>query len=167
MKKIIFCVLGLIYVIITILITIFLLSYNDYNLAEIGNNTYFVAKNNGENYNKGDLLLINNTNSLNVTKGKKIFYYNAYKAPIRVDINEIVEVEKVNENETTYLLDNDAYISSEYVIGDTENVKIYPLFGYVLGALESTWGYLVFIVLPLLVGFVWEVYSIIKEIKKK
>lgn len=167
MKKIVWSILGLVYILITVMITIFLLAHNDYNLAEIGDNTYFVIKNDNEKYDKGDLLLIDHTKSNNIAIGKDIFYYNTYTDSMKVDIAKIVDVEVISSKETTYLLDNDAYISSEYVIGSMDDVRIVPILGYIVGALESTWGYLLFIVLPLFLMFVFEIYSIVKEVREK
>ena len=73
MKKIVLSILGLVYIVITVFITIFLLAHNDYNLAEIGDNTYFVMRRDNEKYNAGDLLLINHTNSNNIEANKDIF----------------------------------------------------------------------------------------------
>ena len=86
---------------------------------------------------------------------------------MKVDMAKIVEVEKISDKETTYLLDNDAYISSEYVIGSTDMVKVIPVLGYFVLTLESTWGYLLFIVLPLFLMFVFEIYSIVREVREK
>ncbi len=167
MKKIVLSILGLVYIVITVFITIFLLAHNDYNLAEIGDNTYFVIRRDNEKYNAGDLLLINHTNSNNIEANKDIFYYNTYAESMKVDMAKIVEVEKISDKETTYLLDNDAYISSEYVIGSTDMVKVIPVLGYFVLTLESTWGYLLFIVLPLFLMFVFEIYSIVREVREK
>ncbi len=167
MKKITLYLLGIIYIILTAVITVFLLSKNEYNLTEINDNTYYVVTNDNKKYNKGDLLLINHNNSNKISKGKYIFYYNTYTKKMQVDIAKIKETEIISETETTYLLDNDAYISSEYVIGSTDLVKVVPIIGYLIMILESTWGYLIFIVLPLFIMFLYEIHSIIKETRKK
>lgn len=167
MKKITLYLLGIIYIILTAVITVFLLSKNEYNLTEINDNTYYVVTNDNKKYNKGDLLLINHNNSNKISKGKYIFYYNTYTKKMQVDIAKIKETEIISETETTYLLDNDAYISSEYVIGSTDLVKVVPIVGYLIMILESTWGYLIFIVLPLFIMFLYEIHSIIKETRKK
>ncbi len=167
MKKISLYIFGIIYIIITAVMTIFLLSKNEYNVTEINDNTYYIVTKKNLKYNKGDLLLIKNESPNKIETDKYIFYYNTYAKNMQVDIAKIVEVEKITETETTYLLDNDAYISSEYVIGSTDTVKIVPLVGYIIMVLESTWGYLLFIVLPLFILFLLEMRSIIKETRKK
>ena len=166
MKKIVFELLTVFYLIIAIFTTAFLLSYNTYNIAETENKTYYVAKNNNKEYHYGDLIIINHKNKDNLKKNEYIFYYNTHKKMI-VGFKKIKAVEKITKNETTCLLDNDNYISSEYVIGSLNNTDIIPVIGYPILLFTSTWGYLIFIVLPLFCLFIYEIKEVAKEAKRK
>ena len=58
-------------------------------------------------------------------------------------------------------------LSSENILGTINNTTRYPLLGNVYNILTSKWGYPIIIILPMLVAFIYEVYEIAKEIKKK
>ena len=62
---------------------------------------------------------------------------------------------------------NKETISEKLLIGKDENVKVIPALGYVFGILKSRIGYLCIVVLPILVGFVYELFVVGKELKNK
>ena len=53
-----------------------------------------------------------------------------------------------------------------YVIGNTEGVTVIPKLGTVLGILESKWGFLILIVFPSLLAFIYEITVVFAEIKE-
>ena len=63
-------------------------------------------------------------------------------------------------------MDNGSIISSEYVIGKENASKEYAVVGAIYNVLTSRWGYLFIIILPMLMAFVYEIYEIIREIKR-
>ena len=42
---------------------------------------------------------------------------------------------------------------------------VIPVLGSILSLLESRWGYLCVIILPILIAFLYEIYSIVRELK--
>ena len=64
MRKAVRYILSSLYILLAIFMTIFLLSKNKYNLAEIGNNTLVIIDQNNELYRSGDLLLIKKQNNI-------------------------------------------------------------------------------------------------------
>ena len=62
---------------------------------------------------------------------------------------------------------NKETISNKFVIGVDDQVRVVPVLGAVLNVLESRWGYLCFVVLPILVAFVYEIVHISREVKRK
>ena len=59
MKKIVLWIIAVIYLVVSILMTSYLLHYNDYNLAEYGSKTYVTLDKDLGEYKKGSLLAIN------------------------------------------------------------------------------------------------------------
>ena len=65
MKKVVFNIFICIYVVITILVTYVLLSYNEHNVAEF-NKFYLISD-------KSDLVVINKDDNINI--GDNVYYY--------------------------------------------------------------------------------------------
>lgn len=167
MKRIGLSITLIIYTILAVFITICLLAYNEYNVTEIGKYSLVKAEKDFNNYQKGSLLLIDNTKVNKVKKGDYLFFYNAYETEKDVILKRVKAIEEVNKKEKTFIFEDDSYISSEYAIGTTKNTKAIGFIGTILLVLESKAGYLCLVILPLLVLFIYEIYSIIQEIKRK
>ena len=78
MKRGIGAVLFVLYSIIAITVTVLLLSYNDYNISQIGGYTVYIVKDDSlePKYEKGSILLIEETSDKHVKEGDEIFLYN-------------------------------------------------------------------------------------------
>ena len=83
-----------------------------------------------------------------------------------MSLGKVVNVEKIDKSVTTYTLDNDKALNDDSIIGSVKNTKKYSTLGSIYSTLTSKWGYLIIIILPMLTAFIYEVYEIIKEIKK-
>ena len=83
-----------------------------------------------------------------------------------MSLGKVVNVEKIDKSVTTYTLDNDKALNDDSIIGSVKNTKKYSALGSIYSTLTSKWGYLIIIILPMLTAFIYEVYEIIKEIKK-
>ena len=77
----------------------------------------------------------------------------------------VINKEVVNDKETTFVMDGEYPISSEYVIGKASTSKSYAKLGSVLNVLESRYGFLFIIIFPILIIFIYEIYAAIKEFK--
>lgn len=167
MKKIVVGTIFVIYIIITLFVTICLINYNQFGFTEFGNKVIILAgKANLKDYKKSDLLLITKSKTSDYKVDDEVFYYASVDKKIQVNKKEIVKIEPINKSEKNIIFENDN-ISSDYVIGKKENTKVFPLIGYVLMALTSKKGYLFGIILPVFLIFIYETYSIFVEIKKK
>ena len=62
---------------------------------------------------------------------------------------------------------NGETVSTKLIIGKDENIRVVPVLGSIMNVLESRYGYLCLIVLPILVVFIYELYTIVKEMKRK
>ena len=166
MKKIIGNIKFIIYAIIAVFVTICLLSYNEFKVTEFGE-TSLVLIDNEElqpNYNKGDLVIVNR--DTRIRENDSIFFYNTSADKVEITVANVTNVEKVSNFEYTYTLEGNMIISSEYVIGNTEGVTVIPKLGTVLGILESKWGFLILIVFPSLLAFIYEITVVFAEIKE-
>ena len=172
MKKVISNLIFIIYLIIAILITVCLLSYNDYKITEFGKTSLIIIsdKKMQPDFNKGDLVIVEKSAD-DIKAGEKAFYYDTYTKQIKVKLGTIEDVNKESESQITYVVDDGEHmISSEYVIGSAETAKVMPKVGTILKIVESKWGFLFLIVFPALLAFVNQamvVASGIKEAKKE
>lgn len=167
-KKIIIGLLLTVYLVVAVFLTACLLTYNDYKISVFGDKSFVIVKNNDfePDYKKGTLLIITKNDNDDIKVNDEIFFYNTYKNQISVSHSKVVKVEKVHETETTYTLDGNFPISSDYVIGKADTTKVINNVGTYMSALESRWGFLFMIVLPISVLFIYEIYVIVKEIAR-
>ena len=156
MKKIVFNIFIGVYLITTILITYVLLSYNKYNIAEFNNSYLFADKSNDKNK-LISIVAINKDD--NIKNGDDIYYYGN---------NGKIKIGKVNSiSDDVYTLDNEYALDKDSVLGNKNKAKSYAILGSIYSILTSKWGYLFIIIFPMLIAFVYEIYEIVKEIKKK
>lgn len=165
MKKVLRNVLFVVYVVIAAFVTICLLSYNEMKTTQFGTYSLVIVDSNklGEGYNKGDLLIVDNSEA--IIKGEKVFFYQKGDREINISIGKVENVERVTETEYTYTLEGELKISGEYVLGSTRTTSAIPKLGTVLGILESKWGFLFLIVLPALILFLYQIMVVISEAK--
>lgn len=165
MKKILSNILFIVYVVIAVLVTVCLLSYNDFKVTEFGDYSLVIITDDEmePNYKKGDLVIINKQDD--IITGRKAFFYNTYDRKIEIKLGTIVGAEKVTSTETTYTLEGDRKISGEYVLGPSETAQVISGVGTVLGVLESKWGFLFIIVLPALLAFIYQISVVVSDIR--
>ena len=159
-----------IYLIIVIILTVFLLNYNDYNITVLGNKTYIpITDKNLGGYKKGDLLVVEKTSNEDININDMVFFYETDTAKKEVNINlgRVINKKEITETETTYTMEGNVEFSSDYIIGSEKNTKAYNGLGGVLSFLESRWIFLTFVVLPILFIFLYEIYAIALEVKKQ
>ncbi len=159
-----------IYLIIVIILTVFLLNYNDYNVTQLGNKTYIplTDENLGE-YKKGDLLVVKKTPNRDIQINDSVFFYetDTVKKEVNINLGRVINKRDITEEETTFTMEGNVDFSSEYVIGSTNDTKVYSGVGAVLAFLESRWIFLTFVVLPILFIFLYEIYTIAMEVKSQ
>lgn len=167
MKKVLGTILFVVYAIIAITVTVLLLSYNDYNNSQIGGYTiYIVADDSLEpTYKQGSILLIKETNDRNVQVGDEIFMYKVLNSSEYEVISTTLQGKTQQGSHTVYIVDNEERYASEYFIGKVEDTIVIEGWGYILGLLESRWGYLFCIVVVSLLLFLQEVFELVMEIK--
>lgn len=99
----------------------------------------------------------------NIKEKNQIIYYNFYTNKNKILDGKVLSLEKTNEHETTYVLDNGRFVSSSYLISNKENCLVIPILGYIFFILTSTWGYLIFATIPTLILFIYQLHKLIED----
>lgn len=155
MKKIVKLSLIVIYSLVVVLTTGYLLTFNEYNISEIGNKT--ILTNQLDGFKKNSLIIINKSKA---TVDDEVIFYDSYKG-YKISKNKVTTV--YNNDKDTYLLENGQYLSSDLLIGTVNNTTAIPLVGGILGFVSSTAGYLMFVIIPILAVFGYEIHILKKE----
>lgn len=167
MKKIIYNTLIILYAIIAIVVTICLLSFNQYKVSEFDSTTVLIINTNNlkeKGFNKGDLVLVDTTQKQE--PGEDIFFHATSelgKTTIDIQTLKDKQVSAVT-GETTYVLE-DKEIPSNLAIGPTKNSTRIAKLGTILSILESKWGFLILIVFPSLLAFLYELWEFIANVR--
>lgn len=157
-----------VYLVVAVFLTVCLLNYNKYHITELGRNSLIIVSDDDlePKYVKNDLVVVYKNNNEDIKSGDYVFFYNAYQNQVSVNLGKIIKSTRVNEKEYTYTLEGNLEVSSQYVIGKSETSKAYSNMGLVLKVLESRLGFLLIIILPILVLFIYQIYAVILEIKR-
>lgn len=162
--------LGIAFFVFALSMTILLLTYNDYGLSQFGNKTLVLMTDQiySENYDKGDLIIVENrgfTKGLGyadkIEVGDELF-------AVRVDAYgnvfiEVGTVGKLYEDENAIAFENGSTFDIKFVLG--EAVESYSTIGGILSIITSKWGFLFLVLVPCFLIFIYEIYSLIVELK--
>lgn len=162
MKKIIFRVIICVYLLIAIMVTIFLLNYDEHRATKLGKNTLVNVERNVGNLSKYDLVIAKKQKGFN--EGDEIYYFEKVNGK---NIIKTSKIDSLNVKKNYVNLMNVETVKNKDILSKTSEVKSIAVLGGILSFLESKWGYLCFITLPIMLIFVFEIYSISKEINKK
>jgi len=157
-------VLIIVYVIV---ITSFILSRNKYNYTQFGDYTLvnidLLAEKNIKGVKSGDLLIVKNTNDID--KGDVIYYYAVREDSYIVKSNPILEVKSDSYNSLYTVSDGDNNtIASARVLG--KYASVHHKWGSVLSVLESKFGFLFLVLLPIMVVFIYQIYEFVLILKE-
>lgn len=170
MKKVLKIVLGVVisvYVIVAIFLTACLLNYNKYGQTEFKNSTLVIIDSDElkDYYKEGSLVVVKKTPIIDVKTGDYIFFYNTYGSQVSISYTDVEKVEKISDKEYSYILKGGKVLSSKNLIGKAETSKVYKGVGGTLKLLSSKLGFLLFIIFPILIAFVYEIYALVREFK--
>jgi len=169
MKKVLKIILGILvvpYVLMVIVLTIFLLNYNDYRLTELGDKTLLIVRDDElEGFKKGELVVIPRSENKDINPGDDIFFYEVYGPEFSIRLGRVESKQDDDQQMTTLRMPGEYDLLSSNVIGRVDDSTTYSGIGGVLSFLQSRWGFLFIVILPVLVAFIWGIYSFVKEIK--
>jgi len=169
MKRKLGAVLFVVYSIIAIAVTVLLLSYNEYNISEIGGYTVYILKDDSlePDYKEGSIVIMKSTNDRHVKVGDELFFYKVYNSTEFEIVNRTLENKTQQGRHIIYNVSggSETY-DTEYFIGKADDaIVIEGPWGTILSILESKWGYLFCIVIVSLLLFLQEVFDLIIEIR--
>ena len=162
-KKILIGIIGTAYFIFALIMTILLLNYNDYGVTQFGNKSLVIINDEiaSENYEKGDLVIVEGKRVDKIELGEEIFTY-------RIDSRGIPSIQvgivgDIYIEDDAIAFENGETYSMEFVAG--VGTESYEHLGTALSIIESQWGFLFIVLVPCFLIFIYEVYSLIVEIK--
>ena len=162
-KQILIGIIGTAYFIFALIMTILLLNFNDYGVTQFGTKSLVIINDEiaSENYEKGDLVIVESKKIDKIEVGEEIFTY-------RIDSKGIPSIQvgtvgDVYVEDEAISFENGETYSMEFVAG--VGTKSYEHIGTALSIIESQWGFLFIVLVPCFLIFIYEVYSLIVEIK--
>ena len=159
-----------IWAVIAVVTTICLLSQNEYGISEFGDTSLFVIDNRSlEEYGfkKNDIIIVTKGLENEYTEGSGVFYVSGNRETRSFINYSIIErVQRADGAEDSFYFQNDE-VSYGDILGLANGAKKMEKVGLALSLLESRWGFMFLIILPTLYAFVYEVYTIALEVKKK
>lgn len=167
MKRAVGTILFVIYAMIAILVTVLLLSFNEYNCSQIGGYTVYIVNDDSlePEYEEGSILLIKETSDKHVQVGDEIFLYKVINSQEYEFVNKTLKEKAQQGRHIVYEVEDGENYDSTYFVGKAEDTIVIKGWGRLLEFLESKWGYLFCIVVVSLLLFLQEVFDLIIEIK--
>ena len=162
-KKIFTTTLIVCFLAFTILMTVLVLNYNKYGSTQLGDTTLLIVKKefSSEEHKKGSLVVVESKLVKDYKVGEKVFTYHLDGqggANIQYGI-----VGSVNVEQDVITFKNGETYSSEFIMGVPQ--KTYSGIGTYLSIIESKWGFLFIILIPNFFLFIYQLYTLIIEIK--
>ncbi len=162
-KKVVLGIIGVLYFAFALVMTILLLNYNDYGVTQFGNTSLVIISDEvaNEKYDKGDLVIVELKKLEKLKVGDEIFAYRVdSKGAPHIQIGKIGEI--YEEDEAVSFENGETY-STDFIAGMAKDK--YPNWGTFLAIVESQWGFLFIVLVPCFLIFIYELYSLIIEIK--
>lgn len=162
-KSIFVTILGVIFFLFALSMTLLLLNYNDYGVTQFGDTSLILIKGDvsSENYTKGDLVIVEAKKLKDLEVGDELFTYNVAKDhSVSIDLGIIGEI---YTEEDAISFENGSTYSSEFIAGQA--TKIYHNVGTFISLVTSQWGFLFVVLVPGFLIFIYELYALIVEIK--
>ena len=162
-KKVVLGIIGILYFAFALVMTILLLNYNDYGVTQFGNASLVIINDEvaNEKYDKGDLVIVESKKLEKLKVGDEIFTYRVdSKGAPHIQIGKIGEI--YEEDEAISFKNGETY-STDFIAGMAK--EKHPKWGTFLAIVESQWGFLFIVLVPCFLIFIYEIYSLIVEIK--
>lgn len=165
--KILISIIEVLIIVYVIAITVSLLNKNKYGYTVFGDKTLVTINENNtaelDSFKKGDLVIIDKVTFNDVEVGDTLYYYDVANQTYILKTGVVKEKNGDNAS-AIYVMDDSKTLSSEKIVGEYNDVK-YSSFGKVLDILESRFGFLLLVILPVFVLFIYQVYKMILLLK--
>lgn len=158
--KIVWNIIQVFILVYVFLVTFLVININEYGYSEVGKSTYVpVTKNIKKylgDYKKSDLLIIKNNK---INKDDEIYYYTVDEANYYISKAKVIEI-----NNGVYVTDNNFNIDQDRIIGN-EIIRI-KYIGLFINFLLKEIGYFCFIILPMLILLIYNIYDFSVSMRK-
>ena len=163
MKKVlhvIWNILEVLIIIYVIALTTVLLAKNKFGFTQLGDYVFTSIESNDVNNiidtKQGDLLIVKNTSDIN--KGDVIYYYAVYEDKYII-CSDVVKDLQEDDFSALYTIDDqyNTTVHSDKTIG--KYVYKYHKLGKYFNFLQSRVGFLFFVLLPIMVVFIYQIYD--------
>ena len=154
-------------IIYVVLVTMFVLCKNKYGYTQFGDYSFanidLIAEKNVKDTKKGDLLVVKNSNDIH--KGDLIYYYAVLNDRYIVRSAVVTDVKEDDYSAlyTVSLSNTTINVASSRVLGKYSTV--YNNLGSILSVFESRVGFILLVLLPIMVVFIYQVYEFIIMLK--
>ena len=162
-KRILIIILIIVFFTFAITMTILMLNINKYGVTQFNELTIIPIKNkiSSDNYKKGDLVLVEYKELDEIEKGEEVFVYKVQKdGSVVIDFGKVGDV---HPQDKAISFENGGTYSMTYVIGGV--TKNYQGLGTYYSVVQSKWGFLLIILVPSFLIFVYEIFALVIEIK--
>lgn len=165
--KICLGILEALLIIYVMVITTFLLCTNKYGYTEINGKTLISINedNSAEltDFEIGDLIVVKKERFNSINEGDELYYYDAINFGYVIRKGNVKE--KNGDSYTAVYEINDSSVATERLIGSLD--KHYSKLGAVLDVLESRIGFLLIVILPVFVLFIYQIYKTVLLVKSE
>lgn len=144
-----------IYVVLAIFVTFCLFASNKFGDVSFSNKIIFGINSDISDFKAGSLL-ISTKNIKDVDVDDTILYYDTVDNKNRVSSTKVLDVMKTNNNEYTYVISSSFYLSSEYLIGEVDDIITIPFIGYIFNIFTNRLGYFILIIIPIIIAFIYQ-----------
>ena len=166
--KILLWIISIIYFLIVILISILVIKENEYGITTFGNNYYVIINENSENdvYKNGDLVIVENKKIDELKESEEVFLYKSNSNnEVNIKIGKIKDI-NLESNPKYIIVDNDiGFYREDSILGIYKNQ--YNNIGKIINFLEKKWIFLFLLIVPTIVILIFELFFIIKKLKRR
>lgn len=138
------------------------------NVSSVLGYTPMVVKSNSmaPTFNAGDMIFIKKCDTSKLTEGDIICFHTIIENEYSLNTHRIQKIDEANGVRSyTTIGDNNNGVSDSHIISDGDIVGKYighlPKVGRVMDFISSSVGFLIIIVLPMLIFFIYQVYNLI------
>lgn len=169
--RLFFDILEVVIVLYVVFITSCILFKNRYGFTQFGDYTFIPVVNDNEKYikdvKKGDLLIAKKVDKVSLSES--IYFYTSENRNYIVREGKVTRV-PMGDGDTLYditveMLDKsvDTTVSGSKIVG--KKSTLLPLLGSVLTFLESRTGFLLCVLLPIVIVFLYQIYEFISVVR--
>ena len=144
-----------IYVVLAIFVTFCLFASNKFGDVSFSNKIILGINSDILDFKAGSLL-ISTKDIKTVDVDDTILYYDTVDNKNRVSSTKVLDVMKTNDNEYTYVISSSFYLSSEYLIGEVDDVTAIPFIGCIFNIFTNRLGYFILIIIPIIIAFIYQ-----------